>query len=323
MQQRLSASLLTWLRAFESVARHGNFTRAAEELAISQSAVSQQVRSLEGYLGVMLLDRRPRSVTLSAEGARLAEVAGETFDKLKATVADIAAPNGAMPVTLSCSPSFAMRWVTPRLGELQRAGLGVDLRVFGEFHELTPQQMANERLQAAIRYDTGMHAGLAELRFLDEYLVPVASQDFIQRHPQACTAQGLRSEWLLHDTRPWAGSGEFDEWQAWLDHHGVALPDLDAGRRFNMAQLALGAARAGEGIALGRLALVMEELDAGDLLAAVPVAVKSPADYYFLAPASHGRKIDAIEDWLVHQARGFAQARARTCARLGIRLETA
>lgn len=316
----LSPSMLTWLRAFEAVARLGNVTRAAEELHITQSATSQQIRRLEDALGFRLIRRDTRPLGLTGEGARLAEVVETSFSEIRRTLADIGTPGGAVPITLSCSPSFAMQWLTPRLSDLRQDRPRVDIRVFGEFHRLDKARMSSEQLQAAIRYDPGDYPNLVSRLFLDEYLIPVASPGFMAAHPELASAGSLQGKWLLHDSRPWTDADELGEWRCWLDAVGGHCTDLQAGKRFNLAMLAVGAAVAGEGIAIGRTAMVLDELRRGSLVAPFPYAVRSPAAYHFITMPDHSVQVQMIGDWIRSQGEQFITMRTTLFTELGIRL---
>ena len=321
MQKSLSSSMLTWLRAFEAVSRLGNFTRAAEDLSITQGAVSQQIQNLEQALGFRLVERGARPLGLTAEGERLAMAVESSFSQLRQVLADIASPGGTLPITLSCSPSFAMHWLTPRLSDLRKYRPNLDIRVFGEFHRLDKAQMSNDQLQAAIRYDPGQYHNLGATKFLDEYLIPVASPAFLAAHPELTSPDRLRGEYLLHDARPWAEASELQEWSSWLaSAAGFPCDSLHLGKRFNLAMLAIGAAVAGEGMAMGRSALVLHEIEAGSLVAPFATAVQSDASYYFITTPQHSVQVDMISDWIKNEGQRFAASRATLFRKLGISL---
>lgn len=117
MKTRFSPSLLTWLRCFEAVARCGSFTRAAQELHITQGAVSQQIKQLEGWLEVPVLQRLPREVLLTAEGERLRCVVSDAFRCMDTVIGEIRQERISAPMEMICAPSFAMRWLMPRMGD--------------------------------------------------------------------------------------------------------------------------------------------------------------------------------------------------------------
>ena len=318
MEKSLSSSMLTWLRSFEAVARLGNFTRAAETLNVTQGAVSQQILQLEQALGFRLVDRGRRPLGLTPEGERLAPVVEASFSQLRQVLGELSSPGGTLPMTLSCSPSFAMEWLTPRLSELRQYRPHVDIRVFGEFHRLDKAQMSSEQLQAAIRYDPGRYHNLDATKFLDEYMIPVASPAFVAAHPELGSLKRLSGLWLLHDSRAWAEAAELQEWATWLAETGHVCDDLHLGKRFNLAMLAIGAAIAGEGIAMGRSALVLPHIRRGELVTPFPQATRSEAAYHFITMPDHSVQVDMIEDWIQKEGARFAATRSELFRELGI-----
>lgn len=307
MTTTLSSSLLAWLRCFEAAARHRSFTRAAGELCVTQGAVSQQVKQLEQWLGRPLFVRTPRALVPTPEGERLRVVLHDSFAAIEGALGQLRRRGDAGPVSLSCSPSFAMRWLTPRLGSFFRDHPDIGLRVHGEFQALDRGRMLREGIDAAVRFDPGAYRDVHARRFLDEWLLPVASPAFVAAHPQLRSPTDLRGELLLHDASPWDGAGEFEEWSAWLEQAGVEVPDLEQGQRFNLSQLAIGAALAGQGIAIGRAALVLEDLQAGRLVDLFGLHMPSKAAYYFVCAQPQSPRAAAIEAWLMAEG---AAARA-------------
>lgn len=314
----LSSSVMTWLRSFEAVARLGHFTRASEELHITQSAISQQIQQLEHAVGFRLVERGGRPMGLTAEGEKLSSAVVASFAQIRQALADIANPGGTVPITLSCTPSFAMQWLVHRLGDLRRDHPRIDLRVFAEFHRLDRARMSDDHLAAAIRYDRGDYRDLISTRFLDEYLIPVASPAFMAAHPALTSPRQLRGEWLLHDARPWANAPELQEWQSWLDAVDAHCADLHVGKRFNLATLAISAAMAGEGIAMARTATVMDEIRTGRLVVPFPVAFRSEASYHFITTPERSVKVEMIGDWMQEEGQRFAVARAAFFVQHGI-----
>lgn len=311
MDIRLSPSLLAWLRSFDAAARHGSFTKAAAELCITQGAVSQQVKQLEDWLRRPLFLRTPRALVTTPEGKWLAVVLRESFDAIESTLAQMRQPPEAATATLSCSPSFAMSWLTPRLGEFFRQHPQTGLRVFGEFHTLDRTRMVRDGVEAAVRFDLGHYPDLNATVFLDEWLVPVASPEFIQQHPGIHTPQDLQGDWLLHDGSAWDGADTFEEWQHWFTQQGVPPPAWTGGQQFNLSQLALGAALAGQGIAMGRAALVLQDVRAGRLVPLLGRSVASRAVYSFVTTHHPNPTMQQVRDWLGEEARRFCEERAK------------
>ena len=309
MDIRLSPSLLAWLRSFDAAARHGSFTKAAAELCITQGAVSQQVKQLEEWLRRPLFLRTPRALVPTPEGKWLAVVLRESFDAIESTLAQMRQPAEATTATLSCSPSFAMSWLTPRLGDFFRQYPRTGLRVFGEFHTLDRTRMVRDGIEAAVRFDLGLYPDLNATVFLDEWLIPVASPDFLARHPTLHTPEDLRNDWLLHDSSAWEGAETYEEWQHWFTQMGATPPPWAGGQQFNLSQLALGAALAGQGIAMGRAALVLQDVKAGRLVPLLGRSVLSRAAYSFVTSSHPSPAMQQVRDWLEEEAKRFCTER--------------
>ncbi len=305
MQIRLTPSLLAWLRCFEATARYRSFTKAASELCVTQGAVSQQVKHLEGWLQRPLFLRTPRALVPTPEGQWLAVVLRESFQAIEGSLGQLKAAPDDRPTALSCAPSFAMGWLTPRLGDFFRAHPEVGLRVIGEFHALDRERMARDDVAAAVRFDLGDYRDLQATEFLDEWLLPVASPGFMAAHPVLRSPADLHGALLLHDTSAWAGAGPYEEWEQWLRHAGAPVPPMAQGHHFNLSQLAVGAALAGQGIAIGRAALVLDDLAAGRLVAPFGRPVRSRASYYFVSEVDPTAHTALVQAWLAAQAARF------------------
>ncbi|PXW95246.1 LysR family transcriptional regulator [Sphaerotilus hippei] len=305
----MSPSLLAWLRCFDAAARCGSFTKAAAELCVTQGAVSQQVKQLEQWLQRPLFLRTPRSLALTPEGQWLGTVLQESFQAIEATLNRLRRPPDDRSTTLSCAPSFAMGWLTPRLGDFFRAHPQVGLRVIGEFHLLDHERMVRDAVDAAVRFDLGDYRDLDATCFLDEWLLPVASPAFLAAHPELRSPADLKASMLLHDTSPWDGAGAFHEWDHWMGQVGAAALPLAAGRHFNLSQLAVGAALAGQGVAMGRAALVHDDLRCGRLVAPFPTPVRSPASYHFISVVEPMPSTARVAAWLTQEAARFRRER--------------
>jgi len=312
----LSSSMMVWLRSFDAAARHSSFTRAAAELCISQGAVSQQVKSLETVLGRKLFLRDPRGLLLTSDGRRLYDVVRDAFRTLDAVLVQLQREEDRYEVTLSCSPSFAIGWLTPRLNSFFRENAAIHLKLRGEFQALTQVDLLRQGLDAAVRYDLGNYVDLEARPFLNEWLVPVASPDFLRGHARLRTPADLEPEWLLHDSSPWEGAAEFEEWASWFDEVGSTAPDFAAGRRFNLSQLAQAAAVVGQGVAMGRLALVFDDLVSGRLVPLFGKCIPSVASYYLVTTGMPKGRILVVEAWLRNEADAFRHACAKQLPQL-------
>lgn len=323
MNSVLFPSLLTWLRAFDAAARHGSFTVAAVSLHVTQGAVSQHVKNLEEWLGTPLFHRAPRKLILSESGLRLKQIVDDSFRPLESGLAQMRMRDKEGALSLSCSPSFAMRWLTPRVGNLSRLHADISLRIYGEFHTLDKIRMEQDGIEAAIRFDPGLYSDVRALEFLDEWLVPVASPGFIAAHPAIDSPARIPLTAMLHDAMPWEQAHDGEEWNTWLAGMGLPLPQHHEGQRFNMSQLALSAAMAGQGIAMGRLALALEDLMSGRLLPLFGQAVASRASYHYVAAPIKNTRLEQIEAWLLGEGRLYRAQRNAWCDKAGVTLRGA
>lgn len=322
MSVSLSSSLLSWLRCFDAAAHHCSFTLAANELHVTQSAVSQQVKHLEDWLGRPLFHRAPRALTLTREGVRLHAVVGEALRTLETTLNQLRRHPGQEEITLNCSPSFALRWLTPRTGEFLRDHPELSLRIYGEFHALDRAQMAQRQIVAGIRFDCGGYTDLRAIEFLEEWLMPVATPEFLAAHPEIVTPADLPHTLMLHDSSPWEGASDYEEWDQWLRATETAVSDKHEGQRFNLSQLAIGAALAGQGVAMGRLSLVLDDLQSGRLVDVFGLHVRSTAAYRFVTQPVVREHTAVVEAWLVRESETFRASclqwvRAQRSKRIG------
>lgn len=302
---RLSPSLITWLRCFEAAARHCSFTHAAADLHLTQSAISQQVRHLERYLDCKLFHRLPGRLELSHYGRSLHAEVAPALKRIEQALDEIRAPK--TPLHVSCSPSFATRWLMPRLGRFLRLHPEIDLHLRAEFHSLSRDNFASEELHAAIRYDPVEYPDLTATKLMDEYLLPVASQEFALEHKRCIAAGDFSEMTLLHDSEPWDGAPENAEWSALLaslDQPGI---EQFKSRRFNMAEMALASARAGEGIAAARLALSIDDLETARLVPIVDTPVAANSRYVFLVLDGDDPRARAFHHWLSEECASFSR----------------
>lgn len=306
----LSPSLLAWLRCFDAAARCGSFTRAAEELHVSQGAVSQQVKKLEERLNVVLFLRTPSGLTLTPAGEQLVSATRDSFRGLELALSRLHATHTGEPANISCSPSLAMLWLTLRLGSLYRAHPYLALRVVGESDSFDLTRMAREGVAAAIRFGLNGYEDANAVDLLDEWLVPVASPAFMQAHPELRAARDLRGAHLLHAADPFEVRALTDEWMQWLRAAKVDMSaaQLRQGTQFNLSLLAVQAALGGQGVAMGRLALVQGYLLQGRLVAPFRQRVRAQASYYFVGSPSHP-EMPTIRNWLMDETRQFKERR--------------
>ncbi len=272
---------LSSLAALEAVYRHGSVTRAARELHLSQSAVSHRLRALEQEIGVPLLSRAGRGIRVTPEGIRLAQAASDAFALLRTTM-DALAPRKAADhaLSLSCSPSFAIRFLVPRLSAFRAAHPALDLHVASHDVPLDPTHAG---IDASVRLMATPIPLLQCEKLVDEVVFPVASPALLARGPKLTVPADLAHHTLLH-AEALAHDPHRIDWSAWLEAAGERRVDARRGLRFSHAYLALEAALAGEGVALARRCLVADDLARGRLIRPFEPTILSGLTYWLVTP---------------------------------------
>lgn len=302
---------LASLRAFEAAARHLGFTRAADELGVTPAAVSAQIRALEGQLGVRLFRRTSRTVRLTAAGETLLTAAGEALDTLARAVDRISpAAGGRLALVVSTGPSFATKWLVPRLGGFYRRHPEAALRV-----DVTEGlvDLARGEADLAVRFGTGEYPGLSAERLFEEEVFPVCSPRLLEGERPLRRPEDLRRHALVHDNLPMGeGEGEgWPDWRAWLLAAGVEGVDATRGLRFRQTFLVVQAAAEGQGVALGNTSMVADDLAAGRLVRpfAGPPFRPRRLGYHLVRPSAAADRplAEAFRAWMLAEAgRGAA-----------------
>ena len=279
---------LTALRAFEAAGRHANFVRAGEELSVTPAAISQQVRSLERFLGVRLFTRHARGVELTVAGAEYARSLGLLLDQLALATERALRTEEPGRLTIATTPAFAARWLMPRLAGFLERHPQFDVRLSTSN---AIADFARQDIDVAVRYGCGRWPGLKAQPLLAAELFPVCSPSFRQGSQPLRSPLDLRPRALLRLTA--------DEWPKWLEAAG--LPGRKAaGPEFSDAGLLTQAAAAGQGVALGQSVIVADDLAAGRLIEPFKLRVPSGLSYYLVAPPEKFllRKVAAFRRWL-------------------------
>ena len=297
---------LTSLRAFEAAARHLNFERAGDEIAVTASAVGQQVKALEAWLGVPLFVRLPsKGVALTPTGERYAATVSQLLDELNEATARIMRSEASRALTVSTLPSFASSWLIPRLGSLKARHPDLEIRVS---ISTSKTDFGREDVDVAIRWGKGQYPGLRTDLVMDETFFPVCSTALRDDpvHPLR-EPEDLVHHTLLHEIPE--GVPDYMTWPRWLAAVGVQGADVTHGPRFSHTFLALQAAASGQGVALATNVLIGDYLEAGRLVRPFPHQVKGAYQYYVVCPeTTAGRPaIAAFRAWILDEARAQAE----------------
>jgi LysR family glycine cleavage system transcriptional activator len=284
---------LNSLRAFESAARHLSFTRAADELAVTQSAVSHQVNALEAWAGVPLFKRQGRAMVLTEAAVKFLPAVTTALDQIALAGRKLQAVDPSHGwLTVAVMPSFAAKWLVPRLADFHEKNPDIDVWI-ATFEAQTGALGSD--IDVAIRYGRGDWPGLASVRIMSEELFPVCAP----RLAAGLKAPAdLASATLLHDELR-------EDWAMWFAAAGLTGVDTARGPGFDDSGLLIQAAIEGLGVALGRSVLVKGDLDAGRLVRPFDVALAAEFAYYLVYPPDleNAPKIETFRTWLLATAR--------------------
>jgi len=296
---------LTAIRAFEAAARHLSMAKAARELGVSAGAVSHQVRQLEEYFGTRLFLRETRKVSLTSAGQACLPALTEGLDRIEEAMRRLTQANKPGRVTLSVESSFAEGWLIPRLTRFNEAYPEIVVELIGR--PIVPETMAY-KTNIAIAYGPRRYQGLVVERIMDEAIFPVCSPAFQEKHALRSPVD-LRGVPFLHDDTM-SRNAWFPDWQMWLNAQNVIDLNTADGHRFTAAGMALESARQGQGIVLGRGALVERDLEAGALVAPFGADGAPTFEYYVLGlhAALEQPQVALFRDWLLKEGTTHAPA---------------
>lgn len=289
------------LRAFVVAARHLSFARAAEELHVTAAAISQQIKQLEEFLGRPLFHRQGRSLQLTADGRACLPRLTEAFEGISEALAALPARDKGGALTVSVAPSFASKWLVPRLEKFKAAHPRIDVRISAT-NELVDFGTAD--VDCAIRYGAGNYAPLAVSRLMPEAVFPVCSPALADGTIRLDSPAALQHFTLLHDDSP-DRDDSCPDWRMWLLAAGVTGVDPHAGPRFNQSSLVLDAAMAGQGVALAKARLAHNDLKSGRLVRPFGATEQRIAfAYYFICPPNKLAlpRVKAFKEWLHEEA---------------------
>lgn len=295
----MKSSVVSGLWLFSQVAEHSSFTRAAKALHLTTGAISQKIIQLEDQLGFTLFERHSRGIQLTKNGAALFQTAQFHFSELKKTLEELQAETLNNEIRLKLTPSFAFKWLVPRLESFHLENPDLQVQIFAEGAFVNSAQKDYD-----VAIDYGLHPyrdKSAEL-ILDEQLLPVMSPKYLEDHRWLNASKVKVERWqeitLLHDAMPWDKAARDYEWLYWASVMGLDVK-TDVGHFFNRTDMAMSAAEAGVGIAMARMALVEDELETGRLVSPFK-PIEANAGYYLIIN-TESEPTERFKRWLVQQ----------------------
>jgi LysR family glycine cleavage system transcriptional activator len=291
---------LNALRAFEAAARLKSFAAAAQELRVTDSAVSQQVRALERYLGTRLFERLPRGLLLTELGSTYLPVLTSGFDRLAEATLRLRSGGVGGLLTVAALPAFANGWLLPRISRFRERHPRIDLllktsRALADFRR--------EDVDVAIRFGSGSGPEAKSLFLLAEEVFPVASPTLVSPARIPMQVAELRTLPLLHDVdahphQPWL------DWQRWFERAGIEAVGARRGLQFTDSIVLLGAAVAGLGVALGRGPHIQGQLARGQLVRLTQESWTAAWSYYLVAPPANFSRpnVKMFVEWIMEEA---------------------
>ena len=295
---------LSLLQTSEVVARCRSFTLAADELCLTQSAVSRQIRALEDQLGLILFRRLHRAIELTADGQQLWDSVTRGLEEITGCVGRLRAATETPQITVAASVAFSYFWLMPRLEKFSARHPDIDLRVLATDQMINPRQ---EGVDVAILYGSGKLDGVRTQLLFGEKVYPVCSPAYLRDHPELRTASDMLDQTLLHLDGGGNIWGAVD-WRVWMMAQGVTGQPVRRGVRLNSYPMILQAAEAGRGVALGWSYITDAMLAEGRLVCPVDKALVTQENYYVsaLEKAADSFATSAFLNWIMGEVAEFA-----------------
>lgn len=286
------------LLAFEAAARHGSFARAAEELALTEGAISRQIGRLEAFLSVALFERVGNRVRLAPNGMRYALQVREILNRLERdSLYVMGQPTEGGTIDIVAIPTFATRWLIPRLKSFQNAHPNITVHIT---ERMEPFMLVGSGFDAAIHFEHPAWAGMHLHHLLEEVLVPVCSPALLA---EAGATPSLDELPRLHRRQ------NPDAWQLYAQEAGLKLSNSAVGARYDLHSMLIAAAVAGLGVALVPRLYVEAELEQGSLVAPWPDSKAIAKNFCLVLPEPielSAAPLQAFAKWMLHEARGLA-----------------
>jgi len=286
------------LRAFEVAARHLSFTRAADELFVTPSAVSHQIKTLEENLGIALFMRDTKSLTLTAAGKAYLPGIQEAFKQVIYATQQLRESQGVPSLKITLPPTFAVKWLIPRMRRFMQAHPDIDLEVSTSKYMV---DFTREDFDLAVRYGRGVYPGLHSELCLTVEVFPVCSPALMQGEHPLKTPDDLKHHVLLHDNSTYRDVSN-PSWAMWLEQAGVTGVEVTRGPSFWPSHLVIDAAIDGLGVALVKKNWVLKDLADGALVRPFDLSLPVEFSYYMIYPQERmsDRRIAAFVAW-VHE----------------------
>jgi LysR family glycine cleavage system transcriptional activator len=282
---------LNSLKCFEAAGRLLSFTAAANELNVTQAAISHQIKVIEEYLGMALFNRYPRRLSLTEQGKTLLPEVTEAFDRVSQAVAAINREQFSNALSVRLAPSFAAKWLSPRLKYFWLQYPEIDLRLF---HAHGAVDFEREEIDIAVTYGKGDWPGVVVEKLLSLDFFPVCAPSFLHNDKPLNDIGNLRYYALLHDAN-------YECWRDWLKLAGIDDIDADRGTVIDDTNVLIQAAIDGQGVALGSTTFVEDLLESGRLVKPFDINLVNEFAYYVVYPESHIKNpaVRAFKDWLL------------------------
>ena len=282
---------LNALKAFEAASRHLSFTKAAEDLFVTQAAVSHQIKALEDNLGIKLFRRKNRALLLTEEGQSYYLDIKDIFTSLSDATEKLLSKTATGALTVSSAPSFAIQWLVPRLAKFSELHPDIDVRI--KAIDLD-EGLLTDDVDIAIYYGRGNWPGIRADKLRNEYLIPVCSPGLLMGNKPLNSPEDLKYHTLLHDFSR-------KDWKSWVRQVGVTSVNVNHGPIFSLSTLVLQAAIHSQGVALGYSVLARPEIEAGRLVCPFEQYLVSKNAYYIVCHQSQAElgKIKVFRDWML------------------------
>ena len=282
---------LNALKAFEAAARHLSFTKAAEELFVTQAAISHQIKALEENLSMKMFRRKNRTLLLTEEGQSYFLDIKDIFSSLSQATEKLLSRTASGTLTVASQPSFAIQWLVPRLAQFSELHPEIDVRI--KAIDLD-KGFLNDDVDIAIYYGRGLWPGINAEKLRDEYLIPVCSPSLLTGDKPLNKPSDLAKHTLLHDLSR-------KDWKNWCRQTGVVSLNVNHGPIFSLSSLVMQAAIYGQGVALGYSVFARPEIEAGRLVCPFDEFLMSKDAYYIVSEESQSElgKIKAFRQWML------------------------